>query len=137
MAANADEGAVVLVQDYHLSLTGSMLAKARPDLRTVHFSHTPFADPNVLRVLPSAAAGELLAGMAGFGACGFHTARWEAAFRACSPTSSWPPSPAPPAAHHVRRPPRARPGGHQPRGRLAGQRRGRRGPRRAGRRTGG
>ncbi len=81
VAANADEGAVVLVQDYHLSLTGSMLAKARPDLRTVHFSHTPFADPNVLRTLPSYAAGELLAGMAGFGACGFHTARWEAAFR--------------------------------------------------------
>ena len=27
--------------------------------------------------------GELLDGLAGFGACGFHTARWEAAFRAC------------------------------------------------------
>jgi trehalose 6-phosphate synthase len=72
----------VLVQDYHLSLVGALLAKARPDLRTVHFSHTPFADPNVLRTLPSFAAGELLAGLAGFGACGFHTARWEAAFRA-------------------------------------------------------
>ncbi len=81
VAANAGEGEVVLVQDYHLALTGAMLAKARPDLRTVHFSHTPFADPNVLRTLPSYAAGELLAGMAGFGAAGFHTARWEGAFR--------------------------------------------------------
>ena len=81
VAANAEEEAIVLVQDYHLSLTGAMLAKARPDLRTVHFSHTPFADPNVLRTLPSYAAGELLAGLAGFGAAGFHTARWEAAFR--------------------------------------------------------
>jgi trehalose 6-phosphate synthase len=81
VAAEAASGATVLVQDYHLALMGALLAKARPDLRTVHFSHTPFADPNVLRSLPSAAAGELLTGMAGFGACGFHTARWEAAFR--------------------------------------------------------
>ena len=29
---------------------GAMLAAARPDLRTVHFSHTPFADPSMLRV---------------------------------------------------------------------------------------
>ena len=82
VAAEAAEGEVVLVQDYHLALTGAMLAKGRPDLKTVHFSHTPFADPNVLRCLPTAAAGELLAGMAGFGTCGFHSTRWEAAFRA-------------------------------------------------------
>ena len=37
----------------------------------------------MLRVLPEAAAGELLAGLAGFAACGFHAHRWEAAFRAC------------------------------------------------------
>jgi trehalose 6-phosphate synthase len=83
VGAAAPPGAVVLVQDYHLALTGRMLADTRPDLRTVHFSHTPFADPSMLRVLPGAAAGELLEGLAGFGACGFHTARWEAAFRAC------------------------------------------------------
>jgi trehalose 6-phosphate synthase len=78
----APSGARVLVQDYHLSLMGPMLASARPDLRTVHFSHTPFADPGILRALPTAAGGELLAGMAGFGACGFHTSRWERSFRA-------------------------------------------------------
>ncbi|MHB1775423.1 MAG: alpha,alpha-trehalose-phosphate synthase (UDP-forming) [Acidimicrobiales bacterium] len=82
VAAEAPEGAAVLVQDYHLHLVGSMLAADRPDLRTVHFSHTPFADPSMLRVLPLEAAGELLAGMAGYGACGFHTRRWEAAYRA-------------------------------------------------------
>ena len=37
----------------------------------------------MLRVLPEEAAGELLAGLAGFWACGFHAHRWEAAFRAC------------------------------------------------------
>jgi trehalose 6-phosphate synthase len=81
VAEHAPPGARVLVQDYHLALVGSLLAGRRPDLRTSHFSHTPFADPGILRVLPTAVAGELLRGMAGFGACGFHTARWEASFR--------------------------------------------------------
>jgi trehalose 6-phosphate synthase len=81
VVAEAPEGARVLVQDYHLSLMGEMLTAARPDLRSVHFSHTPFADTAMLRVLPSFAAAELLAGMAGYGACGFHTARWERSFR--------------------------------------------------------
>jgi trehalose 6-phosphate synthase len=47
----------------------------------VHFSHTPFADPGLLRALPTAA--ELLGGMAEAGACGFHSRRWAACFRAC------------------------------------------------------
>jgi trehalose 6-phosphate synthase len=79
----AAEGEVVLVQDYHFSLLGSMLAQRRPDLRTVHFLHTPFADPNMLGVLPDDAAAEILHGMAGFAACGFHCHKWEAGFRAC------------------------------------------------------
>ncbi len=83
VAAHAAPESTVLVQDYHFSLLGQMLAQARPDLRTVHFCHIPFADPNMLRVLPEAAVGELLAGLAGFHACGFHAGRWEAAFRAC------------------------------------------------------
>lgn len=83
VASVAPEGARVLVQDYHLTLLGSALARVRPDLRTVHFSHTPFADPAVLRMLPSPAVGELLAGMAGHRACGFHSERWATAYRAC------------------------------------------------------
>jgi trehalose 6-phosphate synthase len=83
VAERADEGATVLVQDYHFSLLGRLLADARPDLRTVHFLHTPFADPNMLRVMPDDAEAELLEGMAGYDACGFHCHRWEAGFRAC------------------------------------------------------
>jgi len=79
----APNGATVLVQDYHLSLLGSMLAEARPDLSSVHFLHTPFGEPDMVGVLPAAAAGELLAGLAGFGACGFHTERWASAFGRC------------------------------------------------------
>jgi trehalose 6-phosphate synthase len=83
IVARAPAGAAVLVQDYHFSLLGRMLAEARPDLRTVHFCHIPFADPNMLRVLPDSAAGELLDGLAGFRACGFHASRWVNGFRAC------------------------------------------------------
>ena len=71
----------VLVQDYHLALMGSTLTRLRPDLRTAHFSHTPFADPSELRMLPTAVGTELLTAMSAFGACGFHTERWATAYR--------------------------------------------------------
>jgi trehalose 6-phosphate synthase len=83
VAKVAPEGGRVLVQDYHLALVGSELARLRPDLRTAHFTHTPFADPSVLRMLPTAVGAELLGAMAGFGTCGFHTERWATAYRAC------------------------------------------------------
>ena len=80
VATIAPQDAAVLVQDYHLCLLGPMLHLRRPDLRTVHFSHTPFATPDLFDVLPEMARRELLVGLAGHGACGFHTDRWEAAF---------------------------------------------------------
>ena len=43
-----------------------MLAERRPDLRSVHFLHTPFAEPAMLGVLPDDVAAELLDGMAGY-----------------------------------------------------------------------
>jgi trehalose 6-phosphate synthase len=81
VAKVAPERGRVLVQDYHLALTGSELARLRPDLRTVHFTHTPFADASILRMLPTSVGDELLNGMAAFDACGFHTARWADAYR--------------------------------------------------------
>lgn len=78
----SDENGVVLAQDYHLALMGAQLAEKRPDLRLVHFSHTPFATPDALRVLPDVVVDELLSGMAGFRACGFHSRRWATSFEA-------------------------------------------------------
>ncbi len=78
----APEGAVVLVQDYHLALVGSRLRAARPDLATVHFMHTPWCDPDGLRPLPSDVARELIGGIAGNSAATFHTHRWADAFSA-------------------------------------------------------
>ena len=79
----APDGAAVLVQDYHLALVGALVADRRPDLRLVHFSHTPFASPDMWRVLPPDLGRELLAGMAAHHACGFHSQRWADAFSAC------------------------------------------------------
>ncbi len=83
VSERAGDGDTVLVQDYHFSLLGRMLAERRPDLRTVHFLHTPFAEPAMLDVLPDDVSAELLDGMAGYGACGFHCHKWEAGFLAC------------------------------------------------------
>lgn len=82
VAADAPEGAVVLIQDYHLCLMAPRLRVARPDLRLVHFSHTPFAPPVWLRMLPTAARAELMDGLAAHHACGFHTTRWADDFAA-------------------------------------------------------
>ncbi len=84
VVADAPDGAAVLLQDYHLCLVAPQVAARRPDLALVHFSHTPFAPPELLRVLPDAEAGELLAGMAAHHACGFHCTRWAADFEASS-----------------------------------------------------
>lgn len=94
LAAEAPPSAVVLVQDYHLTLVGRTLTKARPDITAVHFSHTPFAPPVWLRVLPQQVAGELLDGLTAYQACGFHTQRWANDFLdSCRELSAAPPPP--------------------------------------------
>jgi len=79
-AEEAPDGGVVLVHDYQLCLVGATLSKIRPDLRTAHFNHTPFCEPTALRMLPDEAATEIMEGLAGNGACGFHSKRWARAF---------------------------------------------------------
>lgn len=83
VAETAPADATVLVQDYHLTLLAPVLAESRPDLRLVHFAHTPFAAPDLFGVLPDHAGAELLAGLAAHHACGFHTDRWAESFAAC------------------------------------------------------
>ncbi|MHB1139565.1 MAG: alpha,alpha-trehalose-phosphate synthase (UDP-forming) [Microthrixaceae bacterium] len=77
---SAPRDAIVLVQDYHLTLLAPTVRVRRPDLSLVHFHHTPFAGPDSLRVLPPAARDEMLASLAAHHACGFHTDDWAANF---------------------------------------------------------
>jgi trehalose 6-phosphate synthase len=81
VTACALDGDVVLVQDIHLTIVPAMLRASRPDLRVVHFTHTPFCGPNSIRVLPDRAAHAMCAGMAAV-PCGFHTRRWATAYEA-------------------------------------------------------
>ncbi len=84
IAEEAAPGATVVVNDYHLALVGRHLAKRRPDVATVHFTHTPFCPPEDLAMLPDVASFALMEAMASFGACGFHTERWRDAFVRCA-----------------------------------------------------
>lgn len=79
----ADENAIVLLQDYHLALTTARIRDERPDISTVLFSHTAFATPDALRILPELARTELLLGYMAAGALGFHSSRWSDNFIAC------------------------------------------------------
>jgi trehalose 6-phosphate synthase len=83
LADAAAPGATVLVQDYHLALTPRQLRERRPDLRIGHFSHTPWAPPEYFCLLPDAVAREVLEGMLGADAVGFHSRRWADAFARC------------------------------------------------------
>jgi len=78
-AQAAADGDIVLVNDYQLSLVGVRLRALRPDLRIVHFTHTPFCGPDDMRILPSYAAHDLCSALA-CNPAGFHTARWARAY---------------------------------------------------------
>ncbi|WP_031157427.1 alpha,alpha-trehalose-phosphate synthase (UDP-forming) [Streptomyces xanthophaeus] len=82
LAQEAAEGARVLVQDYHLALVPGALRELRPDLRIAHFTHTPWASPEFLGMLPDDVRGQLVWGMLGADVVGFHTRAWADAFRA-------------------------------------------------------
>ncbi len=81
IADSASPGDVALVHDYQLSLVPGLLTKTRPDLRIVHFTHTPFCGPNSIRVLPDDVAHDIARSMVQV-PCGFHTSRWASAFEA-------------------------------------------------------
>jgi trehalose 6-phosphate synthase len=81
VARDADDGEVVLVQDYQLFLVPQYLHELRPDLRVVHFTHIPFCSADDMRILPDDIAQTLCRSLT-CAPAGFHTARWGRAFEA-------------------------------------------------------
>jgi trehalose 6-phosphate synthase len=79
-ADEAKDHDIVLVQDYQLALVPGQLRARRPDLRVVHFTHTPFCGPDDIIVLPEDVGVDLCASLAS-GPAGFHTRRWADAYR--------------------------------------------------------
>ncbi|GAA3968075.1 trehalose-6-phosphate synthase [Actinomadura viridis] len=83
LARDAAPGAKAAVQDYHLSLTPRMLRDRRPDLKIVHFSHTPWAPPEYYRLLPDDIGERILDGILGADHAAFLADRWAEAFLDC------------------------------------------------------
>jgi trehalose 6-phosphate synthase len=83
LAEEAAPGARVLVQDYHLTLAPALLRRLRPDLRIAHFSHTPWAPPDLFCLLPEDLARDVLEGILGADSAGFLSPRWADAFLDC------------------------------------------------------
>ena len=65
------EGAIVLVQDYHMALVPRMIKAARPDARVAIFWHIPWPNPEAFGICPWQR--ELLDGLLGADLVGFHT----------------------------------------------------------------
>jgi trehalose 6-phosphate synthase len=74
--AAEDPEAAFLIQDYHLGVVPRLLRELRPEARISHFSHTPFAGPTYLRILPTRMREDLLRGMLGADVCGFQSGAW-------------------------------------------------------------
>ena len=74
--ADQPPDAAILVQDYHLGMVPQMVRERRPDAVISHFSHTPFAGPTYLRILPTRMREDLLRGMLGADVCGFQSGGW-------------------------------------------------------------
>ena len=72
----APRDAVFLIQDYQLPLAPRYLRELRPRARIAHFSHTPFAGPTYLHLLPARIRNAVLRGMAGADVIGFQTRWW-------------------------------------------------------------
>jgi trehalose-6-phosphate synthase len=69
-AADADSGAAVWFQDYHLALAPARVREHRPDLTLAHFWHIPFPPLEIFRI---ASQGEqLLRGLLANDVMGFH-----------------------------------------------------------------
>lgn len=73
----------VMLQDYHLLLTARYLKDLVPDAFSYHFTHTPWAQPSTMSVLPGTMAGEILEGMLANDLLGFQCPRWARNFMWC------------------------------------------------------
>lgn len=73
----------VLLQDYHLLLVARYLKDLSPTAFSYHFTHTPWAQPSIMSVLPGMMAQEVLEGMLANDLLGFQCPRWSRNFMWC------------------------------------------------------
>ncbi|MGH2768707.1 MAG: alpha,alpha-trehalose-phosphate synthase (UDP-forming) [Actinomycetota bacterium] len=73
----------IMLHDYHLMTAAGYLRKLAPEAFLYHFTHSPWAQPDTLRILPRTMAREVLEGMLANDLLGFHTIRWARNFMWC------------------------------------------------------
>jgi trehalose 6-phosphate synthase len=73
----------LLIQDYHLYPLPALLRRSFPDLPMLHFTHIPFPDVAVLKLVPRAWRETILSGLLGANVVGLQTPRDVDAFLAC------------------------------------------------------
>ena len=73
----------VMLHDYHLTLVASYLRELDPAAFIYHFTHTPWSQPDMMRVLPGGMATEILEGMLANDLLGFQVRRWSQNFMWC------------------------------------------------------
>ncbi|MGH3117598.1 MAG: alpha,alpha-trehalose-phosphate synthase (UDP-forming) [Gaiellales bacterium] len=83
VADTAAEDALVLFQDYHLATAPGHLRALRPELVSMHFTHSSFCGPHGLDRLPRPIPAEVIQGMLGADLVGFHVPPWVEGFYAC------------------------------------------------------
>src|SRR5207302_1254821 len=72
-----------LIQDYHLYPLPGLLRGTFPDTPILHFTHIPFPDPSILRLLPDPWRQTILRGMLGADVVGLQTPMDVRSFLAC------------------------------------------------------
>lgn len=82
-AARTAANGTVLFQDYHLSVAPRRLRLRRPDVRSAHFTMTPWADPDYFATMPRDMRHALVDGLLGADMVCFLVPRWADAFLEC------------------------------------------------------
>src|SRR3989440_912195 len=73
----------VVLHDYHLMLVAPRLRSLVPDAFVYHFTHIPWAQPDLMSVLPARMCVETMEGMLANDLLGFQTTRWARNFMWC------------------------------------------------------
>ena len=68
-----DEAPIIMLQDYHLYLCGSIIRERQPNAIIQHFVHIPWPDPDYWRLLPLEMRRAICEGLLGCDIVGFQT----------------------------------------------------------------
>ncbi len=80
---STDRKPLIFLQDYHLFLCAQYIRRREPDVLIHHFTHSPWVQPDYLRLLPQSMRRELLQGMLANDVLGFHTHHYANNFLQC------------------------------------------------------